>query len=166
VLALSKTVAPPRPGRFHRRVIDLAMRSPASDLDWERYYDLRWRVLREPWQQPRGSERDDRESDAFHLALWDRGGTPVAVGRVQMNSPKQAQVRCRAVDPAWARQGLGGRILIALAADAAELGAAEVVLNARVEAQPFYLHNGYSRTGPAGTLFGSIPHDAMMKTLR
>ncbi len=71
-----------------------------------------------------------------------------------MNSPMQAQIRFMAVDPAWARQGLGSRILIALEAKAAELGAAEVVLNARVEAQPFYFRNGYSRTGPAGICLG------------
>jgi len=34
---------------------------PETAVDRERYFDLRWRVLREPWQQPRGSERDDRE---------------------------------------------------------------------------------------------------------
>ena len=147
-------------------MIELEIRSPASEAEWERYYDIRWRVLRDPWRQPRGSEQDHREADSFHLAAWDRSGIPVAVGRVQMNSVSQAQVRFMAVDPAWARQGLGSQILLALEAKAAEMGAAEVVLNARADAQPFYRRHGYCRTGPAGTLFGKIPHDAMLKSLR
>jgi GNAT superfamily N-acetyltransferase len=144
---------------------ELTLHSPVSDQEWERYFDLRWRVLRAPWSQPRGSERDDLEGSSFHAALWDDEGRPAAVGRLQMNTPFEAQVRFMAVDPAWARRGLGSRILAALEAQASELGASEVILNARAEAQPFYARHGYRRTGPAATLFGSIPHDAMAKCI-
>jgi GNAT superfamily N-acetyltransferase len=140
-------------------------RSPASDEEWERYYDLRWRVLREPWAQPRGSERDNLEADSFHAALWDQTGAPAAVGRLHLNSPAQAQVRYMAVDPKAARRGLGSRILAALEARAAELGATEIVLNARTEAQPFYVRHRYRVVGPAETMFGVILHDRMAKSI-
>ncbi|MEP6957026.1 MAG: GNAT family N-acetyltransferase [Chthoniobacterales bacterium] len=146
-------------------MIEVKLRSPASPEDWERYYDLRWRVLRAPWSQPRGSERDDSETESFHVALWNDIGAPVAAGRLHLNSAVEAQIRYMTVDPCWARQGLGGRILEALEEKATVLGATRVMLNARLEAQPFYKKHGYLRTGPAGTLFGSIPHDAMAKTL-
>ena len=41
--------------------------APISGADWIKYFDLRWRVLRAPWDQPRGSERDDREDTSIHL---------------------------------------------------------------------------------------------------
>lgn len=140
-------------------------RSPASPNDWECYYELRWRVLREPWLQPRGSERDDRETDSFHIAIWDDRGAAVAVGRLHLNSSVEAQVRYMAVDHRWSRQGLGTRILEVLEHKAHALGATRVTLNARLEAQPFYHRHGYHRSGPAETLFGSIPHDVMVKNL-
>jgi N-acetylglutamate synthase-like GNAT family acetyltransferase len=87
------------------------------------------------------------------------------VGRLHLNSPNQAQVRYMAVDPALAGRGLGSQILKALERRAAELSVAEVVLNSRAEAEPFYILHGYRRAGPAPTMFGVIPHYAMAKTL-
>lgn len=70
-----------------------------------------------------------------------------------------------AVDPGSAGLGLGSQILAALEVRAAELGATQVVLNAREAAQPFYIKHGYRRSGPAETMFGVIRHDAMEKSL-
>ena len=142
----------------------LQERSPQTSTDWERYFDLRWRVLRGPWNQPRGSEHDELDPVSFHTALWD-GDLPVAAGRLHLNSPTEAQVRCMAVDPSWQGKGLGSRILFRLEGQAAHEGAACVVLNAREEAAPFYWRHGYKETGSAGLLFASIPHFRMQKTL-
>ncbi|CAA9228394.1 MAG: hypothetical protein AVDCRST_MAG42-980 [uncultured Chthoniobacterales bacterium] len=143
----------------------IELRSPVQPHEWEQYFDLRWRVLRAPWDQPRGSERDDHEAASSHLALWDQGGRPVAVGRIHLNSPVEAQVRYMAVEPQFARGGLGGRILVGLEARARELGAKRVVLNSRELACRFYQQHGYAVCGPAETMFGQIPHARMMKEL-
>ncbi|MEJ2362384.1 MAG: thioesterase, partial [Gammaproteobacteria bacterium] len=37
-------------------------KSPQTKQEWQAYFDLRWRILRAPWQQARGSERDDLEA--------------------------------------------------------------------------------------------------------
>ena len=144
---------------------DIEARSPATGDERERYYKLRWRVLRAPWSQPRGSEKDDREDEAIHAALWDGSGAAVAVGRVHLNSATEAQIRFMAVDPSWARKGLGSKILAELEASAAALGAQTVVLNSRQEAQEFYRRNGYDVVGEANTLFGAIAHLRMEKKL-
>jgi GNAT superfamily N-acetyltransferase len=143
----------------------LQLRPPASPAEWDQYYDLRWRVLRAPWGQPRGHERDELEASSTHLALWDQSGTPVAVGRLHLNSPAEAQVRFMAVHPDWERQGLGSQILRALEAQARKVGAAIMVLNSRDAAQPFYRRHGYEATGEAGTLFGTVLHVRMSKAL-
>ena len=148
-----------------RDINELEVRPPATAEDWGLYYELRWRVLRAPWAQPRGSEKDDREDDSIHAALWDRSGAPVACGRVQLNSPTEAQVRFMAVHPAWSRRGLGSRILAELEVRAATMGAQTVVLNSRQEAHEFYRRHGYELAGEANTLFGAIPHVRMRKVL-
>lgn len=138
--------------------------SPQSADEWSRYYDLRWRVLREPWIQPPGSERDELDSESIHVALWD-SELPVAGGRLHFNSALEAQVRYMAVEPKWQGMELGSRILGLLETRALEAGARSIVLNAREEAVGFYLRHGYQVRGPAGLLFGSIPHLRMEKVL-
>ena len=45
--------------------------APETRDEFERYFDLRWRILREHWQQPRGSEQDDREDESLHCHVTD-----------------------------------------------------------------------------------------------
>ena len=68
-------------------------RSPRTPAEWENYFDLRWRVLRAPWNQPRGSEKDDRETDSEHLMIVGPDSSALAVGRLHFNTPTEAQVR-------------------------------------------------------------------------
>ena len=138
---------------------------PGSEADWIKYFDLRWRVLRAPWNQPRRSERDDREDTSIHLMVCDASRTPLAIGRAHFNSQTEAQVRYMAVEPALARRGLGGRVLAGLEKRARARGATRVVLNARKPAISFYLKHGYNIVGPADTLFGAIEHVRMEKAL-
>src|SRR3954463_9888643 len=137
---------------------------PSSEADWSGYFDLRWRVLRQPWDQPRGSERDPEDSSAYHLMVRRPLGTVVAVGRLHFNSKDQAQVRYMAVDPDCRGKGLGGRVLSGLEAHAQVKGASEIVLNAREAAIPFYIRYGYEVIGPFDTLFGSVNHVRMRKS--
>lgn len=144
---------------------NLKLTAPATDLDWERYFDLRWRVLRKPWNQPRGSERDDRDRESFHLMLRGRSGVVVAIGRLHLNSPDEAQVRFMAVDESWRGRGLGSRILKGLEKQAHTQAIKRVVLNAREEAVDFYTKHGYRVEGSAETLFGTIRHSRMRKDI-
>jgi GNAT superfamily N-acetyltransferase len=138
---------------------------PASAADWEKYFDLRWRVLRSPWDRPRGSERDEREDESIHLMVCDAERTPVAIGRVHFNSRTEAQVRYMAVEPSFASCGLGSRILAELEKRAEIRGATRIVLNAREGAVRFYLRHGYVEVGPGEILFGTIEHVRMEKAV-
>ena len=143
----------------------LQLRPPSSADEWDRYFDLRWRVLRAPWRQPRGSERDDREDNSRHLALWREDGQPVAVGRLHLVTPAEAQVRYMAVEPNCSSRGFGGQILSGLENAARELGAIDVILNSRESARAFYERHGYLAVGPAETMFGEIAHVRMRKRI-
>ena len=56
--------------------------SPKTEEEFEKYYELRWRILRKPWNQPLGSERDDDEDNSFHLMAIENNKT-LGVARLQ-----------------------------------------------------------------------------------
>ena len=138
---------------------------PASPADFQQYYELRWKILRAPWNQPRGSERDSRDADSTHLMMIDNRDVAVAVARLHFNSIREAQIRYMAVAVEQQRRGLGSRMLQALEQKAAALGAACIVLDAREAALGFYVRQGYSAEGPGHMLYNCISHIRMCKTL-
>lgn len=138
---------------------------PQSPEDWEYYFDLRWRVLRAPWQQPPGSEKDNLESRSEHLMIVGPTTRPLAVGRLHYNSPTEAQIRFMAVEPEAQGRGLGGSILKEFERRARLAGAHSIVLNARDDAQQFYRKHGFAVVGPAQTIFNAVKHVRMRKNL-
>ena len=143
----------------------LILQSPRSPSEWDAYFDLRWRILRQPWGQPRGSERDSEDDSAFHLLLMDAAGKALACGRLHLTALGEAQLRYMAVDERARGCGYGGRILEALEAEARGRGVRKIVLNARDNAVAFYRKRGYDVIGDAETLFGVIRHLRMEKLL-
>lgn len=134
--------------------------------EWESaYFDLRWQVLRAPWQQPKGSERDELEHECRHAMIVFDHKLAVACGRVQLNDADTAQVRYMAVHPSHQGKGLGSAVLRRLENEAVQWGARHVVLQARENAVPFYLANGYRVIEKTFILFGLIPHYLMKKEL-
>jgi len=89
---------------------------------FEKYYELRWEVLRKPWNQPRGSERDDMEDKAIHIMACD-GNKIVGVARLHFNSIEEAQIRYMAVEEGYRMQGIGSMMLRRLEEMAKEKGA-------------------------------------------
>lgn len=143
----------------------LSIREPANDADWAAYYSLRHQILRAPWGQPPGSERDEHEAQAYHL-LAAVGAPPMIVGVARMH-PLDAvtgQVRYMAVAERVRGQGVGRQLLQGLEVEARRRGLLTLVLNARDTALPFYLSCGYRIVGDAPPLFG-IAHQRMRKDL-
>lgn len=143
--------------------VELEIRSPQTAEDIERYYDLRWRILREPWSQSRGGERDDHEDEAIHLAAW-LNGSLVGVGRVHFTGPDEAQIRYMAVESHFQGHRIGSRILAELERRAKDAGARKIILNARDHAVHFYSRHGYTVTRESGVLFDAIAHWQMEKS--
>lgn len=141
------------------------IRSPASEEEYTRYYALRWKLLREPWAQARGSEKDEFEERSHHLMAVDDNNIPVAVARIHFNTPSEARIRYMAVEPAYQGQHVGSTLLENLEAHARTHGATTIVLYAREASVGFYEQAGYNVIGPSHTLFGCIPHSEMWKDL-
>ena len=80
-------------------------RAPKNKAELEQYYHLRWKVLREPWQQPIGSERDDLEAQSYHRVIVDDMDNIVGVGRLHKYSQEKAQIRYMAISDEYRGQG-------------------------------------------------------------
>jgi predicted GNAT family N-acyltransferase len=142
------------------------IRPPANEQEFDAYYSLRWKILRKPWNQPAGSEKDAFESEAFHLGSWTESGDLIAVGRLHRISEYSAQIRYMAVDPSQRSRGVGTAMLRELESFAVRSGVREIKLNAREEAVQFYTANGYELVRPSHRLFGLIQHFEMQKQMQ
>ncbi len=143
---------------------NLTVRSPETPEEWDKYFELRWQVLRKPWNEPQGSERDERENETWHRAVYC-GSELAGVARIQMNSTSEAQIRYMAVSPEFQSRGIGRMLVGALEDIAKEQGAEKVVLDARAKAVGFYLVLGYQVVADSYLLFGEIQHYRMEKAL-
>jgi len=138
---------------------------PSTRDKFQRYYELRWKILRAPWNQPRGSEQDELEQSSHHLMVTGDNHAVIAVGRLHFNSVRVAQIRYMAVAIDQQRKGVGTLLLNALENRAVELGATRIVLDARETALQFYRKNNYKPEGPGHVLFNTITHVCMTKSL-
>lgn len=144
--------------------MQVTVRQPETPGEWDQYFDLRWRILRQPWQQARGSEKDELEEGSIHrLAMID--DQVIAVGRLHLISPDKAQIRYMAVLAEFQQQGIGQYILQSLELAAMKKNVKAISLNARENAVPFYERNQYKITGPSHTLYDEIRHVKMKKEL-
>lgn len=122
-------------------------------------------MLRKPWNQPKGSEKDELEEKSIHVMVCNEDKIPIAVGRAHFNSNEEAQVRYMAVEEEWQGKGIGKMILNYLEEKIKERDAKYIVLNARDIAIKFYEKYGYEIVKEAHVLFDAIPHYKMIKKL-
>ena len=137
---------------------------PSTEDEWEAYYELRWRTLRAPWQQPRGTEKDDKEENSIHLfALVD--GHPAGVARIQFNDEETAQLRFMGVAEEYRSTGTGKKLLEEAERITLRQGRKKIIMQARETAVPFYQKSGYVIIEKTFLLWNSIQHFMMEKKL-
>ncbi|WP_206486510.1 bifunctional GNAT family N-acetyltransferase/hotdog fold thioesterase [Thalassotalea sp. G2M2-11] len=140
-------------------------RAPKTKKEFQQYYQLRWQILRAPWQQAQGSEQDELEKQSIHRAIFDADNNILAIGRLHFTDQHHAQVRYMAVEEAVQGQGYGQRILAALEQEAQLRGAKSLSLQARESALNFYQGLGYQYVAKSHLLYQQIQHHQMEKAL-
>lgn len=138
---------------------------PQSPQQFEWYYQLRWQVLRKPWGQTIGTEKDDIEALSYHRMLIDDKNKPVAVVRMHRVDKTRAVVRFMAVLPEIQGQGAGKYLMQCLQQEAKQLGITIIELAARDNAIKFYQSLGYQLGEFSHNLYQQIPHYKMHKAL-
>jgi predicted GNAT family N-acyltransferase len=141
------------------------LKSPTTEKEFNDYYQLRFEILRAPWGQEKGSEKDELENQSFHAMIIDEEQSILAAGRLHYNNNKEAQVRYMCVKEEFQNLGLGKMILQTLEEKALSDQKKTIVLNARETISDFYLKNGYKKIANAPTLFGTIKHIKMKKNI-
>lgn len=153
----------PPPGSYLPN-LNIQIRSPLSNAEWENYYQLRWEILRNPWNQPRGSECDQYDKQAYHI-LAQMNQETIGVGRLHTCDNVTGQIRYMAVCTKHQGQGIGTQILTALENHASDKNLQRIILNARDSALEFYKRSNYQVVAPGHTLYNEVTHTKMEKWL-
>jgi GNAT superfamily N-acetyltransferase len=143
----------------------IEIRSPKNQEEWNKYYQLRWEILRKPWNQPVGSEKDASEDTSVHLMAIDDKNEVWGVCRLQKNSDTEGQIRFMAVSENAQGKGIGKMLINAAEKQAKDLGLNRIILQARENAVPFYKACKYEIEEKTFLLFGTIQHYLMTKNL-
>ena len=141
-------------------------RAPKNEQELQQYFQLRWQILRQPWQQLIGSEQDEHEQQAIHRCIFDQEHQIIAVGRLHKTDQYHAHIRYMAVSTHMQGQGLGEQLLLSLELEATKQGVKQVFLNARESATSFYQRLGYQQGEFSHLLYDDIKHFSMSKTLK
>ncbi|MCJ7801353.1 MAG: GNAT family N-acetyltransferase [Candidatus Marinimicrobia bacterium] len=143
---------------------NIIYRSPKSATDFEKYYELRWRILRKPWGQPKGSEVKECDTNAFHI-FAEKDDKVLGVGCIHKIEDGVGRIRFMGVDDDYQKMGIGRSIVKLLEENAKSNNWNKVRLWAREIAIDFYLNLGYKIVSDGELLFGVIKHKIMEKEL-
>ena len=142
----------------------MELKEPTTSEDFEKYFELRWRILRAPWKQPKGSEQDDEEDRSYHIMAMENA-LLIGVARLQFTEQNIAQLRYMAIDRRHQKKGIGRKIVAYMEDVARKNNAEQLILHARNNALGFYEKLGYKITEKSYLLFDSIQHYKMSKKL-
>ncbi len=139
------------------RVIDYGSAEYALELK------LRSQVLREPLGLQLTKKDLSQDQSNIHLAAFS-GDRLVGCLLLKPEPSACAKMRQVAIDPGFQGQGIGKMLVHHCEQVARESKFAEIVLNARESAVPFYLSLGYQVEGESFEEVG-IPHFKMRKKI-
>lgn len=142
----------------------IEVRPPRNEKEWEDYYDLRYRILREPLGKERGSEKNDGDKTGYHVCIYDDGVLKAIARLDETDQPNVAQVRFVAVEKAQQGKGYGRMIMEAVEEISEDRGDTKMILHARDYAVDFYLKLGYQTVEKSHLLFGVLQHYLMERT--
>lgn len=121
---------------------DIAIREADWEVDRAILSLLREQVFVMEQSVPASLELDEFDERSHHV-LATANGLPIGTGRLLPDG----HIGRMAVLKAWRRRGAGSALLLKLLELAKALGMQRVLLNAQLQALPFYLHHGFRREG-------------------
>jgi GNAT superfamily N-acetyltransferase len=140
---------------------------PQTEVHWQQVFALRYAILREPWNQPPGSEIAEDDASSLHAAILDAHNNVIATARIHRVSEEEAQIRFMAVAKEWQGKGIGEAVLRFTEGLGRRnyKGIISYCLHARENALEFYTKNGYTLVEKSYVLFDTIQHYYMKKSV-
>ena len=119
----------------------VVIRKPRTIEEMEQYYDIRFKVLREPLGLERGSEKARpaiNEISGIHLFALTPGNNKVVGAVMGFIGKEYAKVHALCVLPEYQSHGIGRALMYALEDEMRKYGAKKVYLNSREPTVKFY----------------------------
>lgn len=125
----------------------ITIKTPTTRDDFKAYYALRYKILREPWGHPKGTEKDDYEPISEHFMAVNEKGEVVGVVKLYEKSAGVGHTSHLAVASEYQHKGIGRLLILGVETRAKERGFHSVGTMARVTATKFFEKHGYRVTG-------------------
>ncbi len=100
----------------------ITIKIPGTKEDFKAYYALRYRMLREPWGHPRGTEKDDYEPISEHFMAVNDSGEVVGAVKLYEKAPGVGNISHLVVATDFQGKGIGHQLLHAVEQRARERG--------------------------------------------
>ncbi len=136
-----------------------------NQIEINKIINLRYDVLRKPWNKTIESATDGNELDFVNAYIKD-GEELIACARLQFNTVSVAQIRFMAVSQLHQGKGLGKQLIFALEKIALQHNILQIELQARQNAVNFYLNCGYTVKEKSFLMWDTIQHYLMVKTIK
>jgi N-acetylglutamate synthase-like GNAT family acetyltransferase len=144
----------------------IEIRTPKTRDDFKAYYDLRYKVLREPWGLPKGTEKDDYEPIAFHyMAVDTKTGEVVGCARLFEREDGVAWISHLAVKSELQKSGIGKQLTLHVESEARKKGYKAIGCLARLNTTKYFEKSGYKINGMPTHYFGTTQVVWMEKSL-
>jgi N-acetylglutamate synthase-like GNAT family acetyltransferase len=123
------------------------IKTPKTRDDFKAYYALRYKVLREPWGHPKGTEKDDYEPISEHFMAVNESGEVVGVAKLYEKAEEVGHISHLAVAPEHQHVGIGHLLLESVENRARELGFSIIGTMARLTATAYFEKAGFQVVG-------------------
>jgi len=144
----------------------ITIKTPHTRDDFKAYYAVRYHVLREPWGQPKGTEKDDYEPISQHfMAVDDATGEIIGAVKLLEKTPGVAWFSHLAVLPAYQKQGVGRNLVQCVEEAARKQGYPVIGANSRLNSTEYFEKLGYHIKGIPTRYFSTIQTVWMEKKL-
>jgi N-acetylglutamate synthase-like GNAT family acetyltransferase len=123
------------------------IKTPKTHDDFKAYYALRYKILREPFGYPKGTEKDDYEPISEHFMVLNEKGEVVGVAKLFEKAEGVGHVSHLAVASEYQHKGVGHLLLQTVEQRARERGFTAIGTTARTTATSFFERAGFRVTG-------------------
>ena len=144
----------------------IQIKQPQTRDDFKAYYDLRYKVLREPWGLAKGTEKDDYEPISQHyMAVDDQTSEIVGCAKLFEKESGVAWISHLAVTEKRQHQGIGQLLVAHIENIAREQQFKKIGCLARLNTTRFFEKEGYRISGLPAHYIGTTQVVWMEKEL-
>ncbi|MHA1146073.1 MAG: GNAT family N-acetyltransferase [Candidatus Helarchaeota archaeon] len=143
----------------------LIIRQPRIRQEIEEMNDLVWKVLQEPWSQPKKKIEADPDKP-YHDFIAILNDVVIGAARFCKFNDRIGMVQFIAVEPKYQLKGVGRNMMQAIHVTARNQRLQYIVLNAMEQSMAFFECFGYKIVEESPPLFNQIKQFKMIKRFR